>query len=136
MAQMYQIPEYRDPQGATLPPWGEPYVLSQAICDRLGVDPHSLMIFQQADNSNYQRIRRGDVCVIDTSQRQPKDGQKFLIEHAHGSRIRRLFCHHDGSIDLAPDTLSPTFRAETVMPDYLPKLRIIGMVVLVVSFSD
>lgn len=136
--QAYEVPEYLDPQGTRITPLAGPYVISQHACDLFGLDPHALAVWQQPDNSNYQRIRRGDLCIIDLSDHGPQlqDAHKYLIQHRHGARVRRVFCHQDGSVELSPDTLNPTFRAELVPAATVSKLRIVGRVALVISLTD
>lgn len=136
MAQMFVIPEYVDPRGAQMPPWGDEYVLSETICRRRGLDPLALMFYQHPDHSNFQRIRKGDICIVDTTSRIPQNGLRYLIEHKYGARVRKVFGHQDESLELVPEALSPGFRPEIVPRNFVKKLKIIGQVPLFLAIGD
>ena len=133
---MYFVPEYRDPAGSTLPPWTEPYPVSEAILHRRGLDPYSLMFFQVPDNSNYQKFKTGDIAMIDTSHRVMRDGMRYLIQHPQGARIRRCFINLDNSLTLCPDVMNPNFRPEVVRPESIHLVNVVGWVAYVVGWGD
>ena len=133
---MFFVPEYRDPAGSTMPPWADPYPVSDAILGRLGLDPYSLMFFQVTDGSNYQKFKQGDVCMIDTSNRAIRDGKRYLIQHPQGARIRRAFIGHDNSVTLCPDVANPNFRPEVVPAESVHLINVVGWVAYFVSWGD
>jgi hypothetical protein len=135
-AMMYQLEEYRDPTGSNLPPWGEPYNVSESICQKFGLDPYSLMLYQAADNSNFQSFPVGSVCIIDTSHRTMRDGMRYLIQHPQGARIRRAFIGHDSSVTLCPDVANPNFRPEIVPAASVPLIKAVGWVACVLIWGS
>jgi phage repressor protein C with HTH and peptisase S24 domain len=133
---MYLVPEYRDPAGSSMPPWGDLYPVSEAIVRKRGLDPYSLMFFQIPDNSNYQKFQSGDIAMIDTSHRRIKDGMRYLIEHPQGARIRRCFVNVDNSFTLCPDVLNANYRPEVVRPESTHLIRVVGWVAYFVGWGD
>jgi phage repressor protein C with HTH and peptisase S24 domain len=105
------------------------------LYERTGVDPMFMMFFQQPDNSNYHRLRPGDIFLIDLSDTQLRDGERYLLQHKSGARVRRVFVNHDDSLTLSPDASAPTYRPETVIPGKVGTLAVVGRVGVCISFS-
>lgn len=135
MVPAYEVREYLPPSGAQLTPMIEPFLISEMMVEKLGVDPAALLFFRQPDNSMFQRARIGDIWLIDTNDQVLQNAWPFLIEHNTGSRMRRVFCNHDGSLLLSPEIMGPQFREELVPADVVQTLKVIGKAIRLESYT-
>lgn len=132
---VFQVPEYIAPSGAQLTPMERPFYISELTAELMGVDPAALLFYRQPDNSMFQRARIGDIWLIDTNEKILQNAWPFLVEHRTGSRMRRVFCNHDGSVLLSPEIIGPQFREELVPAEVVPTLKIIGKAIKMESFT-
>jgi hypothetical protein len=129
----YRIPEFID--GKSKSAWNAPYIISETFIEKMRLDPETLLFYQMPDDSMFQRIRRGDIALLDTADTILRDGEKFVIRHRAGARLRRVFIQMDGSLLLSPDVDGPQYRPEHVPENVAATMDIVGRVVLIVSFS-
>ena len=78
------------------------------------------------DDSMTPRICSGDMLLIDTSQKIPKSGQIYAISADNELKVRRLHKRIDGGWVIKNDSASPEYPDETIHPEQLDCLRIIG----------
>ena len=72
-------------------------------------------------------IQKDDLVLLDTNQTTPVDGLLYAVVFASQLRIKRLSRSFDGGIVASSD--DPRFPKETIGPDQLASLKIIGRVV-------
>jgi hypothetical protein len=131
----WHVPEYIDPTGGGLPPRRDPWPISRDFCESENIDPETLMLWQQPDDSMRYTVRRAGIVLIDTADVVPRDGQCYLLQHKSGARVRRVFVHHDGALQLSPDTTDAVYRVEIVPRAVVPSLSIIGRVRVTIGFT-
>lgn len=95
------------------------------------LSPKSLRVIHAVGDSMADRIQDGDVLLVDTSQREIKDGKVYALSYDDAVRVKRLFTRFDGTLVLHSDNPNAKPRDEEVSPDKLEALavRIIGRVV-------
>lgn len=98
---------------------------------RRGLSAKDLRVIHASGDSMADRIQDGDVLLVDTSQRDIRDGKVYALSYDDFVRVKRLFTRFDGTLVLHSDNPNAKPRDEEVSPDKLEALavRIIGRVV-------
>lgn len=116
-----------------MPQWGEPFYMNVPYIDKRGFNIDSMVFYQVTDFSMQNRFRRGDLVFVDTSDNQPHDGEMYLIQKRGGAILRWIFIGVDDSLQLTPDSTSGRYQSELILPNFVPRLQIVGRVVYVSS---
>jgi phage repressor protein C with HTH and peptisase S24 domain len=105
----------------------KPIIKEAAWFRRYSVKPKDVMAIWADGDSNADFIVDGDIVFFNTSKREPRTGQFFLIEHPDGLRIKKLRRDIDGTWVL--ESNNPDKRAfpdEKITPDQAELLVIRG----------
>jgi phage repressor protein C with HTH and peptisase S24 domain len=89
--------------------------------------PSDLMVLKVAGDSMLPTMEHGDSVLIDTSKTKIIDRKIYGIVLGGESKIKRLTQRFDGSIEVLSD--NPLHNKETISPDELEHLHIIGQAV-------
>ncbi|WP_156812166.1 XRE family transcriptional regulator [Idiomarina xiamenensis] len=92
------------------------------------LDASSLAYLDAPDDSMVPSINRGDMLIVDTSDKIIKDSKIYVIQYGSSLRVRRLFSRINGLLlrsdntDVSPDEILP--------PNEQDAIEVVGRVVL------
>lgn len=92
-----------------------------------GARPDQCSIIAASGDSMQPAIPDGSLLVVDHSQKDPKNGHIMVINVGEDLLVKRIRRRTDGLIDLISD--NPAYAPETLGPDALRQLRVVGRVV-------
>lgn len=97
----------------------------------IGVRPDTAVILPAHGDSMEPTIRNGSLMVVDTSKTEVQNGCIYVIAVGDDLLVKRVHRRLDGLIDLISD--NSAYPPETLAPDRLMHLRVIGRVYAAVS---
>lgn len=74
-------------------------------------------------------IQDGDLIVVNTAAKEIQNGKVYLFKHGGALRIKRLYRRHDGAIRIRSDNPDPEFAEETVTPNEINTIEVLGRVI-------
>lgn len=86
----------------------------------------TLRVIEVAGDSMEPYLMDGDVVLVDTGQADLVDGEVYALRVGDEVNIRRLFKRVGGSLLMKSD--NPAFPDETVRPEKLDQLQVLGRV--------
>ena len=92
-----------------------------------GATPEKCVVIWAHGDSMMPTIPDGSALIVDHSQTEVKNGSIMVIGVGEDLLVKRVRRRLDGLIDLISD--NSAYAAETLGPDALQQLRIIGRVV-------
>ncbi|PPC77916.1 hypothetical protein C4K68_07675 [Pokkaliibacter plantistimulans] len=99
-----------------------------------GLSALSLAAVHISGDSMTPRLQNGDRVLIDTADKQIKDGKVYAIAVEDELRVKRLFKKIGGGILISSDNKAdPAYRDELITPQDEHHLRVIGRVVRIIS---
>src|SRR5690554_3697330 len=107
---------------------GGPKYFPRAQLESQNLDPESLYWMPAPDDSMSPSIREGDVLVVDTHDREVKDGKVYIVRYADALIIKRLFKRINGLLLRSDDTAA--VPDETLPPNKQDAIEVVGRVVL------
>ena len=97
----------------------------------IGVQPSSAVILAAQGDSMEPTIRNGSPLLVDTSKTEVKSGFIYVIAVGDDLLVKRVRRRLDGLVELISD--NSAYAPETLGPDSLQQLRVIGRVYAAVS---
>ena len=97
----------------------------------IGVQPSSAVILAAQGDSMEPTIRNGSPLLVDTSKTEVKSGFIYVIAVGDDLLVKRVRRRLDGLVELISD--NSAYAPETLGPDTLQQLRVIGRVYAAVS---
>lgn len=94
---------------------------------RQGARPDQCSIIAASGDSMQPAIPDGSLLVVDHSQKEVRNGHIMVINVGEDLLVKRVRRRTDGLIDLISD--NPAYAPETLGPDALAQLRVVGRVV-------
>lgn len=91
----------------------------------------SLIVVYARGDSMEDRIQSGDVVLVNTDWNQLKDGCIYAFSYSGLATLKRIRLRANGSISLVSDNDPHQNLVETIQPDTLDELNIIGQAVWV-----
>ena len=107
---------------------GGPKYFPRAQLESQNLDPESLYWMPAPDDSMSPSIREGDVLVVDTHDREVKDGKVYIVRYADALIIKRLFKRINGLLLRSDNTAA--VPDETLPPNKQDAIEVVGRVVL------
>ncbi|MCW8886896.1 MAG: helix-turn-helix domain-containing protein [Motiliproteus sp.] len=99
-----------------------------------GLPMAGLAIAEASGDSMHPSIKDGDTLLIDTNQKKPSSGQVFAFANGDAElRVKRLSKRMDGMWVIRSDNSDPAYMDETISPQDVQTLHIIGRVVKVIG---
>lgn len=92
-----------------------------------GARPDQCSIISASGDSMQPVIPDGSLLVVDHSQKEARNGHIMVINVGEDLLVKRIRRRTDGLIDLISD--NPAYAPETLGPDALAQLRVVGRVV-------
>lgn len=92
-----------------------------------GARPDQCSIITASGDSMQPVIPDGSLLVVDHSQQEARNGHIMVIRVGDDLLVKRIRRRTDGLIDLISD--NPAYAPETLGPDSLAQLRVVGRVV-------
>lgn len=92
-----------------------------------GAKPDQCSIITASGDSMQPSIPDGSLLIVDHSQTEIKNGHIMVINVGEDLLVKRIRRRMDGLIDLISD--NPAYPPETLGPDTLQQLRVVGRVV-------
>lgn len=96
---------------------------------REGLQPDKLVLIQAQGDSMSPAIESGDLLLVDLRQKQVAGDGIYVLSINHFVMVKRLQRMLDGGVNVRSD--NPLYATQTLQPDRLQELWIIGRVVWV-----
>lgn len=98
--------------------------------EKKGLPTTGLVAAEADGDSMRDYIHDGDTVLINTNAKKIKNGEVYAFRADSDLRIKRLFMNLNGSLTISSDNKTdPRYSDETVGPDSLDQINIIGHVV-------
>ena len=99
-----------------------------------GLHARTLAALTARGDSMSPTIAPGALLLIDTAQAQPRREGVYVLQADGHLRVKRISPRADGALLLTSD--NPLYPPEQVGPDLVPRLHVVGLVVLVSQRID
>jgi SOS-response transcriptional repressor LexA len=111
----------------------EYFELDQSIIESAGLNTDRVIGARVHGNSMTPRLLDGDMILIDTSDRRPRDGQVYAIAVENELQVKRILRPAAGNhyIITTDNKDDPAHRDETISAQNFEQLRVIGRVVMI-----
>lgn len=105
--------------------------LPRGVCEDHGLNPDAIVAAKVRGDSMMPRLMDGDIVLIDTGDKRPRDGQVYAIAVDDELRVKRILRPLGSShLVITSDNKSdPAYRDETISLHNFEQLRVIGRVV-------
>lgn len=92
-----------------------------------GARPDQCSIITASGDSMQPTIPDGSLLVVDRSQQEPKNGHIMVLNVGDDLLVKRIRRRLDNQLEIMSD--NPAYAPETLGPDALRQLRVVGRVV-------
>ncbi len=112
------------------------FEVGQEVLERHNLSETQVVAARVRGESMSPRLLDGDVVLIDTSDKRPRDRQVYAVAVGEGEyadlKVKRLLHNLDGSWTISSDNKDdPDFRDQTISTHNFRELRVIGRVVFI-----
>ncbi len=112
------------------------FEVGQEVLEQHNLKETSVVAARVRGDSMSPRLLDGDIVLIDTSERRPRDRQVYAIAVGEGEyadlKVKRLVHNLDGSWTISSDNKDdPDYRDQTISTHNFQELRVIGKVVMI-----